>query len=148
MARRVVVTGMGAVTPLGLDVPSYWEGLKNGVSGANLITHFDTTHFKTKFACELKGFNPEDYFHRRDARKMDTFCQYAMVAADEAMADASFDLEKIDLNRFGIVFTSGIGGMNVFYEQVKEFVEGDGTPRFNPFFITKMIIDLAAGNIS
>lgn len=148
MARRVVVTGMGAVTPLGLDVPSYWEGLKNGVSGANLITHFDTTHFKTKFACELKGFNPGDHFHRRDARKMDTFCQYAMVAADQAMADADFNVEKTDLNRFGVVFTSGIGGMNVFYDEVKNFVEGTGTPRFNPFFITKMIIDLAAGNIS
>jgi 3-oxoacyl-[acyl-carrier-protein] synthase II len=148
MSRRVVVTGMGAVTPLGLDVPSFWEGLKNGVSGANLITHFDTTHFKTKFACELKGFNPEDHFHRRDARKMDTFCQYAMVAADQAMADASFNMEKVDLNRFGVVFTSGIGGMNVFYDEVKSYVEGEGTPRFNPFFITKMIIDLAAGNIS
>lgn len=146
--RRVVVTGMGAVTPLGLDVPSYWEGLKNGVSGANMITHFDTTHFKTRFACELKGFNAEDYFHRKEARKMDTFCQYAMVAADEAMADANFNMDAIDLNRFGVVFTSGIGGMNVFYNEVKNFVEGEGTPRFNPFFITKMIIDLAAGNIS
>ncbi|MFK7969360.1 MAG: beta-ketoacyl-ACP synthase II [Bacteroidia bacterium] len=146
--RRVVVTGMGAVTPLGLDVPSYWEGLKNGVSGANMITHFDTTHFKTKFACELKGFNALDYFHRKEARKMDTFCQYAMVAADEAMSDAKFDLEATDMNRFGVVFTSGIGGMNVFYDEVKSFVEGSGTPRFNPFFITKMIIDLAAGNIS
>lgn len=146
--RRVVVTGLGAVTPLGLDVPSYWEGLKNGVSGANLITNFDTTHFKTKFACELKGFNATDYIDRKAARKMDPFCQFAMVAADEAMADANFNLEKTDLNRFGVIFTSGIGGMNVFFDEVKNFVEGSGVPRFNPFFITKMIIDLAAGNIS
>lgn len=146
--KRIVVTGLGAVTPLGLDVPSYWDGLKNGVSGANMITHFDTTHFKTKFACELKGFDPNQYFDRKEARKLDTFCQYGMVAADEAITDAGLNLEKEDLNRIGVVMGSGIGGMNIFFDQVKEFVSGDGTPRFNPFFIPKMIIDLVSGNVS
>lgn len=146
--KRIVVTGLGAVTPLGLDVPSYWDGLKNGVSGANMITHFDTTHFKTKFACELKGFDPKQYFDRKEARKLDTFCQYGMVAADEAIKDSGLNLEKEDLNRIGVVMGSGIGGMNIFYQQVKEFVTGNGTPRFNPFFIPKMIIDLTSGNVS
>lgn len=146
--KRIVVTGLGAVTPLGLDVPSFWDGLKNGVSGANMITHFDTTHFKTKFACELKGFDPTEYFDRKEARKLDLFCQYGMVAADEAIQDSGLNLEKEDLNRIGVVMGSGIGGMNIFFEQVKEFVSGDGTPRFNPFFIPKMIIDLVSGNVS
>lgn len=133
---------------MGLDVPSFWDGLKNGVSGANMITHFDTTHFKTKFACELKGFDPTEYFDRKEARKLDLFCQYGMVAADEAIQDSGLNLEKEDLNRIGVVMGSGIGGMNIFFEQVKEFVSGDGTPRFNPFFIPKMIIDLVSGNVS
>lgn len=146
--KRIVVTGLGAVTPLGLDVPSFWDGLKNGVSGANMITHFDTTHFKTKFACELKGFDPKQYFERKEGRKLDTFCQYGMVAADEAIKDSGLNLEKEDCNRIGVVMGSGIGGMNVFFDQVKEFVEGSGVPRFNPFFIPKMIIDLVSGNVS
>ena len=146
--KRIVVTGLGAITPLGLDVPSFWDGLKNGRSGANMITNFDTTHFKTKFACELKGYDPKQYFDRREIRRMDPFCQFGMVAADEAISDAGLNLEKLDLNRIGVVMGSGIGGMSIFYDQVKEFTEGSGVPRFNPFFIPKMIIDLNSGNIS
>ncbi|GAB4426058.1 MAG: beta-ketoacyl-ACP synthase II [Bacteroidia bacterium] len=146
--RRVVVTGLGALTPIGNNVPAYWEALSQGVSGANMITHFDTTHFKTKFACELKGFDPHDYFDRKNARKIDHFVQYALVAADEAMADAAFDMDKTDLFRFGVVWGSGIGGMNVFTQEVMDYAKGDGTPRFNPFFIPKMIIDIGAGQIS
>lgn len=146
--RRVVVTGLGALTPIGLGVPAFWEGLRNGVSGANMITHFDITHFKTKFACELKGFDAANYFDRKEVRKMDPFCHYAMVAADEAIADSGINLEQTDLNRFGVVMGSGIGGMKVFSDELKGFVEGGGVPRFNPFFIPKMIIDLTSGNIS
>jgi 3-oxoacyl-[acyl-carrier-protein] synthase II len=146
--RRVVVTGLGALTPVGNDVPSYWEGLSQGKSGAGLITHFNTEKFKTKFACELKGFDPQDHFDRKNARKLDPFAQFAMVAADQAMADAGFDLDKTDRTRFGVIWGSGIGGIDIFAEQVKQYVEGDGTPRMNPFFIPKMIIDIAAGHIS
>lgn len=146
--RRVVITGLGALTPIGSDLPSYWEGLSKGVSGANLITNFDASKFKTQFACELKGFDPQNYFHRKDARKMDPFTQYAVVAADEAIQDAAFNFEKIDRNRFGVIVGSGIGGINVLHEEVRNFVENDNTPRFNPFFIPKMIIDIAAGHIS
>ncbi len=147
--RRVVVTGLGALTPIGNTVPEYWEGLKSGKSGANLITHFDAEKFKTRFACELKGFNAEDHFDKKEVRKMDTFSHYMLVAADEAMADAAIDLDKIDRHRFGVVVGSGIGGMNVFYEEVTNFNHSvDGTPRFNPFFIPKMIIDISAGRIS
>ena len=145
---RVVVTGLGALTPLGLDVPSYWEGLANGVSGADWITNFDASNFKTKFACELKGFDPKNHFDRKEARKLDPFCQFAMVSAEEALKDADLNLDKEDTNRIGVVMGSGIGGMNIFFQEVKSFVEGDGTPRFNPFFIPKMIIDLTSGNIS
>lgn len=148
MPRRVVVTGMGAVTPIGLDIPSYWEGLSNGVSGANLITRFDTTKFKTKFACELKGFKPEDHFDKKEVRKIDAFCQYGMVAADQAIAHSGLELDKEDLTRIGVVMGSGIGGMDTFLEQVTEFAKGDGTPRFNPFFVPKMIIDILPGRIS
>jgi 3-oxoacyl-[acyl-carrier-protein] synthase II len=146
--KKVVVTGIGAITPLGLDVPSFWEGLSNGVSGADWITHFDTTHFKTKFACEVKDFDPLNYFDRKEARKMDPFCHYAMVAADEALKDSELNLDQEDRNRIGVVMGSGIGGMKVFTDEVKGFIARDGMPRFNPFFITKMIIDLTSGNIS
>jgi 3-oxoacyl-[acyl-carrier-protein] synthase II len=146
--RRVVVTGMGALTPIGNNIAEYWEGLSQGKSGSDWITHFDVEKFKTKFACEVKNFDPNAYFNRKEARKIDRFTQYLMVAADEAIEDAAFDMEKIDRNRFGVVVGSGIGGIGVFYEQVKGFVEGDGTPRINPFFIPKMIIDIGAGHIS
>ena len=146
--RRVVITGLGALTPIGNNVPSYWEGLSKGVSGSDWISRFDAEKFKTRFACEVKSFDPNDYFDRKEARKMDIFTQFAMIAADEAMADANFDLEKTDLNRFGAIFGSGIGGLTVFFEQVREFHQGEGTPRFNPFFIPKMIIDIAAGRVS
>ncbi|RMG18896.1 MAG: beta-ketoacyl-[acyl-carrier-protein] synthase II [Bacteroidetes bacterium] len=146
--RRIVVTGLGALTPIGNDLPSYWEGLSKGVSGANLITNFDASKFKTQFACELKGFDPLAHFDRKEARKLDTFTQYAMVAADEALQDAGFNFEQTDRNRFGVIVGSGIGGINVFFEEVKNFVQGEFNPRFNPFFIPKMIIDIAAGQIS
>lgn len=148
MPRRVVVTGMGAVTPIGLDISSYWEGLSNGVSGANLITRFDTTKFKTKFACELKGFKAEDFFDKKEARKIDAFCHYGMVAADQAIAHSGLELDKEDLTRIGVVMGSGIGGMDTFQEQVTDFARGDGTPRFNPFFVPKMIIDILPGRLS
>lgn len=148
MPRRVVVTGIGALTPIGLGIEAYWNGLAAGVSGANLITRFDTTKFKTKFACELKGFNAEDHFEKKEVRKIDTFCHYGMVAADEAIADAGFDFEREDLTRFGVQMGSGIGGMDIFFEQAAEFARGDGTPKFNPFFIPKMIIDIMPGRIS
>ena len=146
--RRVVITGLGALTPIGNDVPSYWEGLSQGVSGADWITHFDASKFKTRFACELKGFQAADHFDRKELRKMDTFTHYAMVAAEEAMSDADFNFDKIDRRRFGVVMGSGIGGINIFFDQIKGFLAGDGTPRFNPFFIPKMIIDISSGRIS
>ncbi|MDX2247363.1 MAG: beta-ketoacyl-ACP synthase II [Bacteroidia bacterium] len=146
--RRVVVTGLGALTPIGNNVSAYWEGLSQGVSGSDWITHFDTEKFKTKFACEVKGFDPNDHFDRKEGRKMDRFVHYLMVAADEAIHDASFNMDKIDRNRFGVVAGSGIGGINVFFEEVMNFAKGDGTPRLNPFFIPKMIIDIGAGHIS
>ncbi|MEL6671994.1 MAG: beta-ketoacyl-ACP synthase II [Bacteroidota bacterium] len=146
--RRVVVTGLGALTPLGNDVPSYWEGLVQGKSGAGPITQFDSTQFKTKFACEIKDFDAVGIFGRKDARKMDIFTQYAMVAADEALEDAKFNMDQINKERFGVIFGSGIGGLDVFLKEASNFATGDGTPRFNPFFIPKMIIDIAAGKIS
>ena len=146
--RRIVVTGLGAVTPIGNNIPEYWDGLSTGKSGANLITHFDASKFKTRFACEVKGLDLSLHFDRKEVRKMDTFTHYAMIAADEAIADADVNFEKVDRNRFGVIVGSGIGGINVFYDQIKNFVEGDGTPRFNPFFIPKMIIDISAGRIS
>src|SRR5210317_596380 len=146
--KRVVVTGLGALTPIGNNVASYWEGLKSGKSGAGPITHFDNTHFKTKFACELKGYNAEDYFDRKEARKLDKFAQYAMVAADEAIADAALPLDSLDKFRVGVIWGAGIGGLETFQNEVLNFAAGDGTPRFNPFFIPKMIADIAPGNIS
>jgi len=146
--RRVVITGLGALTPIGKTHSEYWEGLSKGVSGANLITRFDTTNFKTKFACEIKEYNATDYFHRKEARRIDPFTQYGMIAADEAIADSGINMETVDKERFGVIFGSGIGGINVFEEEVEGFATGNGTPRFNPFFIPKMIINIVAGHIS
>lgn len=146
--KKVVVTGLGALTPIGNDVPSYWEGLSNGVSGANLITHFDAENFKTKFACEVKDFDPLDHFNRKEARKLDRFCHLGIVAANEAIADAAIDMDKVDPFRFGVTFGSGIGGIGIFEEEVTKFVQGGGIPRINPFFIPKMIIDILPGHIS
>ena len=146
--RRVVVTGLGALTPIGNNIQEFWNGLVNGVSGAGPITHFDATHFKTKFACEIKNFNVEDFIDRKEARKMDRYAQYAMVTASEAMQDANFDLEKIDLDRAGVIWGSGIGGLQTFQDEVTSFNQGNGVPKFNPFFIPKMIADIAGGLIS
>ncbi|MGA9637147.1 beta-ketoacyl-ACP synthase II [Flavobacterium sp.] len=146
--RRVVVTGLGALTPIGNTIEEYWNGLINGVSGAAPITYFDASKFKTKFACELKNFNVEDFLDRKEARKMDRYAQYAMVASTEAMEDANFDLDKIDKDRAGVIWGSGIGGLETFQIEVLNFAAGDGTPKFNPFFIPKMIGDIACGHIS
>lgn len=146
--KRVVITGLGALTPIGNNISEYWDGLVNGKSGSGPITHFDPEKFKTKFACELKNFNPLDYFDRKEARKLDKFTQYAMVASDEAIADSGIDLETVDKYRVGVIWGAGIGGLETFQEEVKNFANGDGTPRFNPFFIPKMIADIAPGNIS
>ena len=146
--RRVVVTGLGALTPIGNNIEEYWNGLINGVSGAAPITYFDTSKFKTKFACELKNFNVEDFIDRKEARKMDRYAQYAMVSSDEAVLDAGFNFEKLDKDRVGVIWGSGIGGLETFQIEMLEFAKGDGTPRFNPFFIPKMISDIACGHIS
>jgi len=146
--RRAVVTGLGALTPIGNNLHEYWEGLKNGVSGSALITRFDTEKFKTKFACELKSYDPGKYFDRKESNKLDLFAQYALIASDESIADAGLNLDKIDKNRVGVIWASGIGGIETFYQAIKGFIEGDGTPRFSPFFIPKMIGDIAAGSIS
>lgn len=146
--RRVVVTGMGALTPIGNNLQEYWKGLVEGASGAALITHFDTSKFKTRFACEIKNYNPANYFDRKESRKMDRYTQYAHIAADEAVKDAGLDPEATDKDRSGIIWASGIGGIETFLEEVKGFVMGDGTPRFSPFFIPKMISDIAAGMLS
>lgn len=146
--RRVVVTGMGALTPIGNTLQDYWKGLVEGVSGAGLITHFDTTKFKTKFACEIKGFDPANFFEKKEARKMDRYAQYALVAADEAIKDSKLDPDAADKDRCGIIWASGIGGIETFFDEVKAFVTGDGTPRYSPFFIPKMISDIAAGMLS
>jgi 3-oxoacyl-[acyl-carrier-protein] synthase II len=146
--KRVVVTGMGALTPLGNDVPAYWDNLLNGVSGADNITLFDASKFRTKFACEIKGFEPTAFLDKKEARKIDRFTQLALVVSDQAMADAGLNKDNIDPDRIGVVFGSGIGGLITFQHEVVEFAKGDGTPRFNPFFIPKMILDIAAGHIS
>lgn len=146
--RRVVVTGLGALTPLGNNVPDYWNGLVNGVSGANTITKFDASKFKTQFACELKNFDPLKYFDRKEARKYDPYAQYGLAAADEAVIDAGINLETINHDRVGVIFSSGIGGILTFYDEVATYVKGDGSPRFSPFFIPKMISDITAGHIS
>ena len=146
--KRVVVTGLGALTPIGNNVSEYWEALVAGKSGCANITYFDTEKFKTKFACELKNFNPLDHFNRKEARKLDRFAQYALVSSDEAIADANFNLDQLDKFRVGVIWGAGIGGLETFQNEMTNFSEGDGTPRFNPFFIPKMIADIAPGNIS
>ncbi|MFL9838179.1 beta-ketoacyl-ACP synthase II [Flavobacterium sp. ST-75] len=146
--RRVVVTGLGALTPIGNNVEEYWNSLINGVSGAAPITYFDTTNFKTKFACEVKNFKVEDFIDRKEARKMDRYAQYAIVSSDEAVKDANFDFDKLDKDRVGVIWGSGIGGLETFQEEVMNFAAGNGTPKFNPFFIPKMIADIAGGHIS
>jgi 3-oxoacyl-[acyl-carrier-protein] synthase II len=146
--KRVVVTGLGALTPIGNDVQSYWESLSNGVSGADMITQFDTTKFKSKFACEVKGFNPENFMDRKEARKMDRFAQFAAVTTDQAILDSGLNLDKIDKTRVGVIWGSGIGGLTSFFNESADYARGDGTPRFSPFFITKMISDIAGGLVS
>ena len=146
--KRVVVTGLGALTPIGNTKDEYWDGLVNGKSGAAPITYFDTELFKTKFACEIKNFNATDFLDRKEARKMDRFAQYAMVASDEAIADAKLDLDAVNKLRVGVIWGAGIGGLETFQNEVLNFASGNGTPRFNPFFIPKMIADIAPGNIS
>lgn len=146
--KRVVVTGLGALTPIGNTVDEYWNSLVNGVSGAAPITYFDASKFKTQFACEVKNFEALDHFDRKEARKLDQFSQYAMVAATEAMNDSGLDLDQIDLDKAGVIWGSGIGGLKTFQEEVIAYQEGGRTPRFNPFFIPKMIVDIAAGHIS
>jgi 3-oxoacyl-[acyl-carrier-protein] synthase II len=146
--KRVVVTGLGALTPLGNTIDELWKGLVNGVSSADYITHFDTTNFKTTFACEVKGFDPLNYFDRKEARKHDPYAQFGIVASDQAVTDAGIDLEKIDRNRVGVIWASGIGGIQTFQEEIAGWTRSGGTPRFNPFFIPKMIADIAAGHIS
>ena len=147
-ARRIVVTGIGALTPIGNNVETYWNNLINGVSGADMITQFDASKFKTRFACEIKGFDPTEFMDRKEARKLDRFAQIALVASDQAVLDAGITKENVDHDRVGVIFASGIGGLTTFTEEVTNFVNGDGTPRFNPFFIPKMILDIAAGQIS
>ncbi len=146
--KRVVVTGLGALTPIGNNIEEYWNGLVNGVSGAGPITHFDAAKFKTRFACELKDFDVTQFINRKEARKMDKFTQYAIVASDEAIVDAGLDIENIDKDRVGVIWGAGIGGIETFEQQVLDFAAGDGTPKFNPFFIPKMIADIAPGMIS
>jgi 3-oxoacyl-[acyl-carrier-protein] synthase II len=147
-SRRVVVTGIGALTPIGNNLKDYWKALQDGVSGAAPITHFNAENFKTQFACEVKDFEVTDFIHRKEARKLDKFSQYAMVVADEAFNDSGLDVDKIDSDRAGVIWGSGIGGMQTFYNESINFGAGNGTPRFNPFFIPKLISDIPAGHIS
>ena len=146
--KRVVITGMGALTPLGNTVDEYWKSLVGGKSGAEPITKFDASLFKTQFACEVKNFDPLDIMNRKEARKLDLFSIYALTTSGEAIIDSGIDLEKVNLNRAGVVWGSGIGGMKTFQEECFNFKDGDGSPRFNPFFVPKMIVDIAAGHIS
>ncbi len=146
--KRVVVTGLGALTPLGKSVDEYWQALENGVSGCEKIQQFDVSKFKTQFACEVKNFDATQYLDRKEARKMDRYCQFALIASDEAVKDAGLTPENANPDRVGVIFASGIGGLITFQEEVINFASGDGTPRFNPFFIPKMILDIAAGQIS
>lgn len=146
--KRVVITGLGAITPIGNTVADYWASLLAGKSGAAPITRFDASKFKTRFACEIKGFNPENYFDRKEARKLDTFCHYGIAAAVEAVADAGIDITKQNQDRIGVIWGSGIGGLDTFQQEAFAFAKGDGTPRFNPFFIPKMISDICSGHIS
>ena len=146
--KRIVVTGIGTLNPLGNNLSEYWDNLVNGVSGADMVTQFDASKFKTQFACEIKGFDATNFMDRKEARKLDRFSQIALVASDQAVADAGITKENVDHDRVGVVFASGIGGLTTFTEEVTNFVHGDGTPRFNPFFIPKIILDIAAGQIS
>ena len=146
--KRVVITGLGGITPLGNSVSEYWKNLINGVSGAALITRFNAEKFKTRFACEVKGFNPEDYFDRKEARKIDAYSQYGIAASVQAVADSGIAGENIDKNEVGVIWGSGIGGLDTFQTETFAFAKGDGTPRFNPFFIPKMIADICSGHIS
>lgn len=146
--KRVVVTGLGALTPLGKTVSAYWQGLADGVSGCDMIKQFDAAKFKTRFACEVKDFDATAYLDRKEARKIDRFTQFALIASDEAVQDAGISKENVNPDRVGVIFASGIGGLITFQEEVVNFANGDGTPRFNPFFIPKMILDIAAGQIS
>jgi 3-oxoacyl-[acyl-carrier-protein] synthase II len=146
--RRVVVTGLGALTPVGNNLHEYWEGLRNGISGSEMITRFDTEKFKTKFACEIKNYDSSKYFDRKEANKLDRFAQYAHIASDEAIADSGLILDKINKERVGVIWASGIGGIETFYLTIKSYIEGGRVPRFSPFFIPKMIGDIAAGSIS
>ncbi|MBN1108915.1 MAG: beta-ketoacyl-ACP synthase II [Bacteroidales bacterium] len=146
--RRVVVTGLGALTPIGKNLHEFWDGLKNGVSGADMITRFNTEKFKTKFACEVKGYDSSSYFDRKEANKLDLYSQFALVAAEEAVRDSGIDLQSVDKGRVGVIWSSGIGGLYTFYDAIKSYVLGDGSPRFSPFFIPKMISNIASGSIS
>jgi 3-oxoacyl-[acyl-carrier-protein] synthase II len=146
--KRVVVTGIGTITPIGNNLEDYWQGLLNGVPGAAPITLFDASKFKTRFACEVKGFDPTSFMEKKEARKLDRFAQLALYASDMAVVDAQINKENVDADRVGVIFASGIGGLRTFQEEVQNFATGDGTPRFNPFFIPKMILDIAAGQIS
>lgn len=147
-ARRVVVTGLGSINPLGKNIPETWQNLINGVSGADNITRFDASKFKTKFACEVKNYNYKEYFDRKEARKYDLYAQFALIAADEAVKDANFNFESLNLERAGVIWGAGIGGLNTFVSEISDFAKGDGTPRFSPFFIPKMIANIASGHIS
>jgi len=146
--KRVVVTGLGTINPIGNNIQEFWNNLEQGVSGCELITSFDTTKFKTKFACQVKNFDPANFFDRKEARKLDPYAMFALVAADEAMKDSGINLDSIDHDRAGVVWASGIGGLQTITEELKGYFAGDGTPRFSPFFIPKMISDIAAGHIS
>lgn len=146
--KRAVITGLGALTPIGNNIEEYWAGLIEGKSGGAPITHFDAEKFKTKFACEIKNFDFKGYFDRKEIRRLDKFAQYAIIASDEAIADSELNLEKVDKFRVGVIWGAGIGGLETFQNEMTNFVKGDGTPRFNPFFIPKMIADIAPGNIS
>lgn len=146
--KRVVVTGLGALTPIGNSIEAYWQGLSNGVSGAAPISKFDADKFRTRFACEVKNFDASEHMDKKEARKMDLYAQYAVASSNEAMKDSGLDLEKLDKNRAGVIWGGGIGGIKAFEDEVSGYATGDGTPRFSPFFIPKMIIDIAAGHIS
>lgn len=146
--KRVVVTGLGALTPIGNNVKDFWKNLTNGVSGCDMITRFNSDKFKTKFACEIKGFDPNDFFDRKEIRKLDLFAQFAIVSSDEALADSGIDIKKVRSDRAGVIYGSGIGGFGTFYKEITEYASSDGTPRFSPFFIPKIISDIAAGQIS
>ena len=146
--KRVVVTGLGALTPIGNDINSYWDGLVSGKSGADFITYFDTSKFKTQFACELKNFDAKEFIDRKELRKLDLFSVYALIASDQAIKDSKLDLDNVNLDECGVIWGSGIGGLKTMIDEIGTFYEGDGHPRFSPFFIPRMISDIAAGHIS